>query len=239
LSGTTLTDTKYVFPWYNNVGLDSQLRFANVGTGLTTVTVRIGGVQRGMYELDPNESMRVAYGSLDSGPVEIESSGSVPILAAMRVVMKTTAGLASYSEFMGLSGTTLTDTKYVFPWYNNVGLDSQLRFANVGGSLTTVTVRIGGVQRGQYDLDPNESMRVAYGSLDSGPVEIESSGSVPILAAMRVVMKTTPGLASYSEFMGLSVGAPLGLPGNQLSDTYWFPWYNNVGLDSQLRFGAP
>jgi len=82
-------------------------------------------------------------------------------------------------------------------------------------------------------------MRVAYGSLDSGPVEIESSGSVPILAAMRIVLKTTPGLASYSEFMGLSVGAPLGLPGNQLSDTYWFPWYNNVGLDSQLRFGVP
>jgi hypothetical protein len=40
--------------------------------------------------------------------------------------------------------------------------------------------------------------------------------------------------------MGSSVGAPLGLPENQLSSTYWFPWYNNTGLlDSQLRFGVP
>jgi hypothetical protein len=40
--------------------------------------------------------------------------------------------------------------------------------------------------------------------------------------------------------MGLSVGN--GMPGNELSTTYWFPWYNNAtngGLSSQLRFGAP
>jgi hypothetical protein len=57
---------------------------------------------------------------------------------------------------------------------------------------------------------------------------------------MRINLKTNSTLSSYYEFMGSSVGAPLGLPGNQLSTTYWFPWYNNTGLlDSQLRFGAP
>src|SRR5690242_21531977 len=29
----------------------------------------------------------------------------------------------------------------------------------------------------------------------------------------------------------------MGLPDNQLNTTYWFPWYNNVDLDAQLRIG--
>jgi hypothetical protein len=27
------------------------------------------------------------------------------------------------------------------------------------------------------------------------------------------------------------------LPDNELSTTYWLPWYNNVDLDTQLRIG--
>jgi len=37
--------------------------------------------------------------------------------------------------------------------------------------------------------------------------------------------------ASFSEMMGL--------PANQLDTTYWLPWYNNVDLITQLRFGVP
>jgi len=29
------------------------------------------------------------------------------------------------------------------------------------------------------------------------------------------------------------------LPQAQLTTTYIFPWYNNVDLNSQLRFGVP
>ena len=35
-------------------------------------------------------------------------------------------------EFMGFPGATLSDTRYLFPWYNNTaygGLDSQLPFS--------------------------------------------------------------------------------------------------------------
>ena len=59
---------------------------------------------------------------------------------------------------------------------------------------------------------------------------------------MRINLKSSPTYSSYSEFMGMSVGSPLGMPGNDLSTTYWFPWYNNLtagGLNSQLRFGVP
>ena len=29
----------------------------------------------------------------------------------------------------------------------------------------------------------------------------------------------------------------MGLPDSQLNTTYWMPWYNNVDLDTQMRFG--
>jgi hypothetical protein len=31
----------------------------------------------------------------------------------------------------------------------------------------------------------------------------------------------------------------MALPNNQLDSTYWLPWYNNLDLDTQLRFGRP
>jgi hypothetical protein len=40
--------------------------------------------------------------------------------------------------------------------------------------------------------------------------------------------------SSYSEMMGL--------PEEQLSTEYWFPWYNNLNINSMdqgFRFGVP
>lgn len=94
------------------------------------------------------------------------------------------AKLVSFVQLMGLPQEQLS-TNYNFPAYNNVTLDGQLRFGNVGNSATTVTVTIGGVVRGTYSLNPSELKRVNYAGLDSGPVTVSSSGAVPIIAALR------------------------------------------------------
>jgi hypothetical protein len=218
----------YTFPWYNNVDLNSQLRFGNVGTANTTVTVTIGGIVRGSYTLTPNESKRISYVGLDSGPVNVTSSGNVPIIASMRVAYFDGSAWTSFSEMMGLPSNKLT-TSYVFPWYNNLDLNSQLRFGNVGTANTTVTVTIGGIIRGSYNLAPNTSTRISYPGLDSGPVKITSSGNVPIIASMRVAYFDGSAWTDFSELMGL--------PSTSLSTHYSFPHYNNVDLNSQLRFG--
>jgi hypothetical protein len=31
----------------------------------------------------------------------------------------------------------------------------------------------------------------------------------------------------------------MGLPNSQLDTIYWLPWYNNFGMDTQLRFAVP
>jgi len=65
--------------------------------------------------------------------------------------------------------------------------------------------------------------------VNSGPVQIVSD--VNIVAAERVIYKISGTPTSFSEMMGL--------PNNLLNTTYWMPWYNNVDLDTQLRFGVP
>jgi hypothetical protein len=224
--------SSYVFPWYNNLTLDSQVRFGNVGTFPTDVTVTIAGVAHGPYHLAPSASLRVSYPGLDSGPVKVTSSGNVPIIASMRVAYNDGTAWTDFSEMMGLPTNALS-TQYSFPVYDNVHYNSQLRFGNVGTSLTNVTVIINGVSYGPYGVSPNQSRRISFPGLDSGPVVIQSSGGVPIIASLRVAYTPDAG-ATWTSFAEM-----LGLPQSQLSTSYLFPWYNNFDLDTELRVGIP
>ena len=88
-----------------------------------------------------------------------------------------------------------------------------------------------GVERGRYYLDPSEQKRVEY-DLDTGPVIIESeTADVEIIAALRDSWHDGTTWTSFAQMMGL--------PANLLSDSYYFPSYNNRSLSGQLRFGVP
>ena len=58
-----------------------------------------------------------------------------------------------------------------------------------------------------------------------------STHGVPIVAAQRMIFRVNNVNTSFSEMMGL--------PEALLDATYWLPWYNNLDLDTQLRFGLP
>src|SRR5258707_4273556 len=132
---------------------------------------------------------------------------------------------------MGLPNSQL-NTTYWLPWYNNVDLDTQLRFGNVSGSTATLHVFIGATEVTQVSgltLLTGASTRVSYAGVNSGPVQIMSDQN--IVAAERVIFKVNNVNTSFSEMMAL--------PNSQLNTTYWLPWYNNVDLDTQLRFATP
>src|SRR5260221_6343735 len=74
---------------------------------------------------------------------EINNARAVTIISAERVIYKINGVNTSYSEMMALPNSQLS-TIYWLPWYNNVDLDTQLRFGNVSGSTATVHVFIGG-----------------------------------------------------------------------------------------------
>jgi probable HAF family extracellular repeat protein len=223
-------NTTYWLPWYNNVDLDTQLRFANVSGSPATVHVYIGGTEMAgsPFSLAVGASTRKSFAGINSGPVKIASD--FPIVVAERVIYKVNGVNTSFSEMMGLPASQL-DTTYWLPWYNNVDLDTQLRFANVSGSPATVHVYIGGTEMpgSPFTLAAGASSRKSFAGINNGPVKIESN--VNIVAAERVIFKVNGINTSFSEMMGL--------PNSQLNITYWLPWYNNVDLDTQLRFGIP
>jgi len=92
-----------------------------------------------------------------------------------------------------------------------------------------VTVTIGGVAMPSFNLAAGESVRKSYAGVNSGPVKIVSTQN--IVVAERLIYKVNNIATSFSEMMGLP--APL------LNSSFWLPWYNNLDLDTQLRFGVP
>lgn len=91
------------------------------------------------------------------------------------------------------------------------------------------TVRVVLSRGSPFTLLAGESTRQSFTNINSGPVEIVST--VPIVAAERLIYKVNNLPGSFTEMMAL--------PDNQLDTTLWFPWYNKVDLDTQLRFGIP
>jgi len=85
-----------------------------------------------------------------------------------------------------------------------------------------------GVERGTYNLNPNESIRPTY-NLDAGPVKVYSTNGAKIIVAIRDAWLVNGQAKSFVQMMGL--------PKESLSDTYYFPAYNNVTLSGQLRIG--
>ena len=228
---------EYWFPWYNNldtVSMDQGFRIANVDNSTHTIRVFLGAAQVGTdISLAAGASTRVSY-AVNNGPIRITCttcSASDKILAALRVIWQEPGFRFSYSEMMGLPKEQLS-SEYWFPWYNNAAVNSMdqgFRIANVDTAAgNTVEVWIGGTHRQTINLGPGGSTRVGY-NVDNGPARIvcttcTNTGSDKIITALRVIWKEPGFRSSYSEMMGL--------PKEQLSNEYRFPWYNNLATAS-------
>ncbi len=133
---------------------------------------------------------------------------------------------------MGYAKNQLT-TEYVFPWYNNVALNSLVRVANPSDSSADVSVYIGNstTPLGSFTLAAGQATGVSYSGVNSGPLRVVSTNNVPVIASLRVIYNVNGAATSFSEMMGYAK--------NQLTTEYAFPWYNNVALNTLLRFGFP
>ena len=215
----------YIFPWYNNQTMNTELRVGNIGTADTYITVTIAGVAEAPFLLKKDETARKYY-DVNTGPMEVTSDG-VDIIATQRHAWYADGMYRSISEMLGLPFAELSDS-YVFSWYNNQTMDTQLRISNVGDTSTVITVKIGGEVFPTFSLDPDEGARPSY-DRNSGPVEVTSSDGVPIIVTERLAWMVNGTYQSFSETMGL--------PTDQVSDHYIFPWYNNQTMNTELRVG--
>jgi hypothetical protein len=231
--------SEYWFPWYNNLAttaMNQQFRFGNADSTSTTIEVYVGETMLESYpNIAPGVSLQASY-AINNGPIRIVSTDGKKIIAAMRVIWKETGERTSYSELMGLPAEQLS-SEYWFPWYNNLAttaMTQQFRFGNADSTSTTIEVYVGETLLESYpNIAPGVSLQASY-AINNGPIRIVSTDGKKIIAAMRVIWKETGERTSYSELMGL--------PAEQLSTEYWFPWYNNLAttaMNQQFRFGVP
>jgi predicted outer membrane repeat protein len=226
--------TKYYFPVYENkwAPLNSQLRFAHLGAGTKTIKVTIG-TETWTYDVAEGQDKRI-FLDRSGGPVIIESlDGVTKVIAAIRLQSMQSGTLLDYNETMGIPEGSLS-TKYIFPVYENLWapLNSQLRFAHLGAGTKTIKVTVG-TETWTYDVAEGQDKRI-FLDRSGGPVIVESlDGVTQIVAAIRLQCMKDGLLNCYSETMGI--------PFESLSDTYYFPVYENLWapLNSQVRFGVP
>jgi CSLREA domain-containing protein len=200
-----------------------------------SINVYIADELEASYLVPPGESLQASY-AVNNGPVQITSTNGLPLIAAMRVIWQEPGERTSYSELMGLPKEQLSD-EYWFPWYNNLAktaMNQQFRFGNADSTSTTIEVYVGDTLLESYpNIAPGVSLQANY-EINNGPIRIVSTDGKKIIAAMRVIWQEPGERTSYSELMGL--------PAEQLSTEYWFPWYNNLAttaMNQQFRFGVP
>ena len=214
---------EYWYPVYDNVTANSQLRVSNVGTGETNITVYLAGDPTPIdtYTLQAGEASRRNY-AYNSGPLQVVSDQE-PILSTIRLLYQN----KSYAEVTGLPVEHLSKESW-YPVYDNVNVMSELRVANAGAGTTTITVSAAGNPIDSFELAQGSEIRKTYAN-NIGPLSVVSS-TEPILSSVRTLY-TTASFSSLYEMMGL--------PGGQLSTQYFFPWYNNTAMKSQVRFAVP
>jgi hypothetical protein len=223
--------TTYWLPLYNNKDLDTQLRIANISTLTAMVHIYVGGVELpgSPFDLAAGASTRKSFPGINNGPVKIVSNRN--IIAAQRVIYKVNNVNTSFSEMLALPNHQLA-SEYWLPWYNNAGdLDTQLRIANVSDGPANVHLYIGGKEMNgsPFPLAAGASTRLSFPNINSGPVQVFSDQDTVV--AERLIYKANGIRTSFSEMMGM--------PSGQYNTTSWLPWYNNLDLDTQLRFGVP
>ena len=212
---------EYWYPVYDNVNVNSQLRVSNVGTGQTHITVYLGTQQIDEYDLLSGEASRKTY-PYNNGPLHVVSS-TEPILSTIRLLYQN----KSLAELTGLPKEQLGQT-FLYPAYDNVTLKSQMRVANVGDGPTIISVYAAGQLLESFTLDAGKARKRSYAP-NTGPLEVVSS-SQPIVSTVRMLYKT----ATFNSLYEM-----MGLPDTELSTQYFFPWYNNVAMQSELRFAVP
>jgi hypothetical protein len=187
----------------------------------------------GTYSLSPAQSQYLRYNGVVGGPIVVGSVTGAKIVASLYELVRdpSQAGWNGQSEIMGLSSLQLSD-KYLIPMYFGASSPStlvpSLYIANVDTTATIVEVKIAGISRGTYSMQPNTSTVVNY-VIDGGPVEIQSNNGAKIVASLNQ-QRRRPGITAWT-----GVSQSMALPVEQISNQYVLPRYDYTSPTTKLN----
>jgi len=204
---------------------------------ITNLDVFIGAGKQDSYYLDAAEILFDSYPSKLDGPVKVVSTNNENIFTTQVVVSG-----GSYNELAGYPANQFS-TEYWFPYYDhgypsvaNNKMRTWILVGNPDDTLTAeVEIRIGGVLQTvpgsnppttTFSILPGGNVTPRWPGTVRGPVQVKATNGVDIFASERVF--TVP-FNSFNEVVGLPV--------NQFTTEYWFPWYDTKYMDTYIVVG--
>lgn len=219
--------TKYWFTRYAyNDNVKTWLLIANPSSQSANVSVYIGDMKTAVesFSLPPGVMVSRFYNGLAKGPVVVQSTNGVNILASEHRNYQT-----SFSETLGYPDNLLT-TEYWFTRYAyNSNVKTWLLIANPSSQSANVSVYLGNGANpvATYTLAPGVSITPYYDGMAAGPVRVVSTNGVNILTSEHRNYQT-----SFSETVGY--------PNNRLTTMYWFTRYAyNANVKTWLLLANP
>jgi hypothetical protein len=217
---------EYWFTYYDDIYMTTYLMIGNpdpVNTAHVEVYVGSGSAPYKTYDILPGQSILPRYG-IAGGPVRVKSTTpGVNIFTSQR-----TAYGNSFNELMGFPANQLTND-YWYTYYDDSSMTTYLMIGNpdpVNTAHVEVYLGSGSTPYKTYDILPGQSILPRYG-VAGGPLRVKcTTAGVDIFTSERVAYKS-----SFNELMGF--------PSSQLTNEYWYTYYDNIYMSTNLMVGTP
>jgi mannan endo-1,4-beta-mannosidase len=212
--------TEYWFPWYDNVSMATWILVGNPSSSVTAAVDVYVGSARYSYSIPPKGRITPRYSGKNDGPVRVVSTNGRLIFASERALYGD-----SFNEVMGYPANQFT-TDYWFPWYDNASMADWVLVGNASSSAAAAVSIYVGPDRYSYTIPPKSRITPRFSNAQTGPVHVISTNGVKIFTSQRVLYGS-----SFNEVMGY--------PANKLSTEYWFPWYDDTSMTTDLVISRP
>jgi hypothetical protein len=200
--------------------MDTWIMVGNPSSSQTANVSIYVGTTKYSYTIPAHGAITPRYAGKNTGPVQVVSTNGVNIFTSERSVYAN-----SFNEVMGYPNNQLT-TQYWFPWYDNVSMSDWVLVGNPSSTATAKVDVYVGTTKSSYSIPPMGSVTPRWTGKNEGPVRVVSTNGVNVFTSQRVIYQT-----SFNEVMGY--------PNNQLTTEYWFPFYDNVSMSSNILIGRP
>jgi hypothetical protein len=220
----TTPPTEYWFPWYDTTYMQTSILVGNPNSSgdAANVQISVAGTTDGPYSIPAGGVITESYPGLFDGPVKVISTNGVSIFTTERSYYGD-----SYTETPGMLASQFT-TDYWFPWYDFRYMQTWIAIGNPTAQTANVDIYIHGVKMNTSSIviPAGGRMNPYYPDMFDGPVEVVSTNGVNIFVTERTLYQT-----SFEEVTGI--------PANQLTSQYWFPWYDFRYMQTWISIGRP
>ena len=219
------------------------------------------GVQRQLLELcDTSTAGRVAFGGYSMDSNECNGDPMPGPTGVVKLAQVTLKAKQAGTTTLNLENALLTDTQanawpdaeagrnlnvqggtveveppppateYWFPWYDNIYMTTWVLVGNPATNTAHTEIYVGDMStpKSTHDIPPGGRVTPQYAGLMDGPVRVVSTNGVKVFTSERVHFADN---TSFNEVMGV--------PTEQLSTEYWFPWYDNIYMTTWVLVGNP